>query len=177
MRWLNNFSIPFLAGLMVMAGTQSVNGQAAKVEPIRGVPYSSTVRPSNNQDTVASSYRRQEGDVAPADGWRKRTTTQPAGIAVGPSYGTTYFPRPAHSKLQSKIDAKLRQFASTSDNNQRKTIEEEIRTLLSEQFDERLKEPEQRVESSRRRLDELKSQIKNRVEKNCNKNKSHPFED
>lgn len=80
--------------------------------------------------------------------------------------GQPLFPGAADpSDWQAEVQAKLQQYQGTEETTKKSEIESEIRQLLSEQFDQRLKAPEQRIAESKKRLESLRKRIADRAQK------------
>ena len=162
MRWMNHISVSLATCILISASDQPVDGQEARVQnPIARV-QSTQSQAYFAQPKARTVPRPQEADPA-RGGWSSSAPRLP-GVAGTPNsvFSRSIAQSSAQRKLQSKVDTKLREYKSAKESKKKKEIEGEIRDLLSQQFDERLKDPKSRVESSRKRLDELKSQIENR---------------
>lgn len=124
----------------------------------RNSPSGNSPRGQNQQN---SNQRNPFGQLAP-NTFKRNQAPQ----ALNNPFGSTpanFFQ--GNNSTQRKIDDKLREYRSAEKEDQKSKIEAEIKELLDQQFDEKMKHPIQRIEESRKRLDELQAQIKQRDEK------------
>ena len=109
------------------------------------------------------------GQTAPtARTFRSQTAQSPRFPNSQPAVASGFFRdavAPRSRGTSPAVESKLQAYKKAKEKSEKEAIEQELKELLNKQFDDRMKGPQERVEWSRNRLEELTEQISYRKSK------------